>query len=165
MLLVGLAGVPAVPAEPGTVSAPGVRNVPEVVGEPGELDAPEVEPVPDELDELGMVLELLEEPDVDPALSASFELVVGLAGVPAVPAEPGTVSAPGVRKVPEVVGEPGALAPLEPVAELPDDVPIDPDVEPALEPVLPDPIAPQAPSTKTAAIGMIHFFIRDSSKN
>lgn len=64
--------------------------------------------------------------------------------------------------MPEVVGEPGALAPPDPVAELPDDVPIDPEVVPDFEPVLPDPIAPQAPSTKTHAIGMIHLFIKNS---
>ena len=92
-LVVGLAGVPAVPAEPGTVAAPGVLKVPDVVGDPGELEAPDDE-LPDELDGLGMELE--DEPDDDPAPGASCELVVGLAGVPAVPAEPGRVAAPGV---------------------------------------------------------------------
>ena len=58
--------------------------------------------------------------------------------------------------MPEVVGDPGALAPLVPVAELPDD----PVVEPDMDPFPPDPIAPQAPSTKTHAKGMIHLFMK-----
>jgi hypothetical protein len=107
-----VAGVPLVPAEPGTVEAPGVRYVPDVVGDPAELEAPELEPVLDELgieledepDELGVELE--DEPDVDPdapdeepvPVVASFVLLEPLvAGVPDVPPEPGMVEAPGVR--------------------------------------------------------------------
>lgn len=137
----GLAGVPLVPAEPGTVAAPGVENVPDVVGDPGELDEPEVELL-GELDELGMepVAEL---DDPVPLVLPEVPLV---AGVPDVPLDPGIFSAPGVRYVPEVVGEPGALAPLVPVEEV--------------DLFSPVPIAPQAPSTKTHARGMIHLFIK-----
>lgn len=137
----GLAGVPLVPAEPGTVAAPGVGNVPEVLGDPGALDAPEGE-VLDEPDELGM--EPVEELD-DPVPVVLPEVPL-VAGVPEVPLDPGTFSAPGVRYVPEVVGEPGALAPLVPVEEV--------------DLFSPVPIAPQAPSTKTHAKGMIHLFIK-----
>lgn len=123
--------------------------MPEVVGDPGALDAPEVE-APDELG-----IESVVELDDDPVPVVLPE-VLSVAGVPEVPLEPGTLSAPGVLYVPDVVGEPGALAPLVPVAELP----VDELVVPEVDRFSPDPIAPQAPSTKTHAKGMIHLFIK-----
>ena len=70
--------------------------MPEVVGLPALLDAPdapEVE-VSDELDGLG-VEPVVESEDVPAPVVPEVPLVV--AGVPEVPVEPGTFSAPGVR--------------------------------------------------------------------
>lgn len=86
------AGVPAVPFDPAGAS-PGVLNVP--APEPGGLGSGLAKPEPEPDEEEPVVL--LDEPDVDPDPPASLELEVGLAGVPLVPADPGTVSAPGVR--------------------------------------------------------------------
>lgn len=154
-----VAGVPEVPVDCPGVAAPGALNVPEVVGAPGALGSRDVEPVDAEPPEVGALLEGLAAPDADPAAP---ELPLPLvAGVPDVPVDwPGT-AAPGALYVPEVVGEPGAFASR--AVEL-DDLPeLIPEEEPeVVEPdfLSADPIAPQAPSTKTQAKGMIHLFMK-----
>ncbi len=92
-----------------------------------------------------------------------------VAGVPEVPVDCPGVAAPGALYVPEVVGDPGAED--APEDELLDDLSeVTPDEEPELMlPELdffaPESMAPQAPSAKTHAIGMIHLFIKSSLKN
>jgi hypothetical protein len=148
-----------VPVDWPGVAAPGALNVPEVVGAPGALGSREVELPVAELPDVVALPEELVEPDVDPAVPEP--LVPSVAGVPDVPVDWPGVAAPGALNVPEVVGAPGAFgsraAEPEVLPELiPDDEPevIEPDF------LSPDPIAPQAPSTKTHANGMIHLFMR-----
>jgi hypothetical protein len=150
------AGVPGVPLEPGGAS-PGVLKVP--APEPGGLGRgrakPESDPDPDEVAPPDVVAE----PDVLPV--PAVPLAPSVAGVPDVPVDWPGVAAPGALNVPDVVGAPGALGsraaePEALSALVPDEEPevIEPDF------LSPDPIAPQAPSTKTHAKGMIHLFMR-----
>jgi hypothetical protein len=62
----------------------------------------------------------------------------------------------------EVLLEPEPIDELEPelIVEPEPVAPVDED-----EPILPEPVEEQAPSTKTAARGMIHLFIYRSSEN
>jgi hypothetical protein len=130
--------------------------VPDVVGAPGALGSRAVDPL-----DIVPLPEVLDDPDVDPA---EPELLLP-AGVPDVPVDWPGVAAPGALKVPEVVGAPGAFGSR---AAEPDDFPeLIPDEEPeVIEPDLfsPAPIAPQAPSTKTHAKGMIHLFMKELLK-
>lgn len=132
--------------------------MPDVVGAPGALGSRAVEPL-----EVVPLPDVLDAPEVDPAEPEL--LLPSVAGVPEVPVDWPGVAAPGALKVPEVVGEPGAF---ESRAVEPDDFSeLIPDEEPELiEPDFfsPDPIAPQAPSTKTHAKGMIHLFMKELLK-
>ncbi|MDB5762840.1 MAG: hypothetical protein JWQ21_1835 [Herminiimonas sp.] len=97
---------------------------------------------------------VLEEPDTPelelPEPDTPEEPELG-SGVPVVPLGPGMFAPLGELYVPEVVGEVADV----PAPELPELVP-----DEELEPILPDPVELQAPSTKTHARGMIHLFIK-----